>query len=403
MARLPTSLQPAWPLVKRGHRIATRGMGAVTRRSRVLAGEHAVPALGTQLAEDTVSREPDAVRIHVGGPAEELRRPLPTGSPADHWVFRHWADFDVARRFVLEIDDGTVVGHYAAHVTPGGVLDYESSTYFGVDGWREHPLFLRRRLPAREHVDGTLVSLATRGSHGNYYHFLMDVLPRWGVLQEAMPGVRPDWFHLNRTTRYQKQLLALLGLDDVPTIEPAKHSAVRADRLLVPCIPNPELMAPTWTTSWLKEQLPARETRGLPKRLYITRGSAKNTRRLANEDAVMALLERRGFVRLDPGTVSVQEQIDAFTAAEVVVAPHGAALANLTFCSPGVKVLELFAPKYVNPCYWAIASNVPDVTYRYLVCGTDRRRPGSPMNGVLTDITVDPTQLTSMLDELLEA
>lgn len=401
MARLPTALQPAWPLFKRGHRLTTRAIGAVSRRTRPLAGVRAVPVLGTSTAEETAALDPGHVRLHPGGTAELLRRPLPTGLPADHWVFRHWADFDVARRFTLEIDQGTVVGEYAAHLTPSGVLDYESSTYFGVSGWREHPLFLRRRLPERQHVDGSLVSLATRGSHANYYHFLMDVLPRWGVLEETMPGARPDRFFVNRTTGYQKQLLGMVGLADVAVVEPAPDIAVRADRLLVPCIPNPELMAPTWTTQWLKQRLPARDTLGLPKRLYITRGDAKNTRRLTNEAEILPGLERRGFVRLDPGAVTVQEQIDHFTAAEVIVAPHGAALANLTFCSPGVRVLELFAPRYVNPCYWAIASNVPDVEYRYLVCGTDRRRPGSPMNGVLTDITVDPAQLDAMLDELL--
>ena len=36
-----------------------------------------------------------------------------------------------------------------------------------------------------------------------------------------------------------------------------------------------------------------------------------------------------------------------------------------------------------------MADNVPDVHYRYLVCGSDRRGPGAPMNGVLTDIAVD--------------
>lgn len=401
MAKLPPALQPAWPLVKRAHRLTTRGVGAVTRRTRPLAGDRAVPARGTGTAEETAALDPEHVRLHLGGPAEQLRRPMPVGSPPEHWVFRHWGDFGAARRFTLDITDGTVVGDYAAHLTPAGVLDYESSTYFGVSGWREHPIFLRPRLPERHRVDGTLVSLATRGSQANYYHFLMDVLPRHGVLEETMPGVRPDRYFVNRTTGYQKQLLALAGLDDISVVEPTRDIAVQADRLLVPCIPNPELMAPTWTTNWLKERLPARNSHGLPRRLYITRGNAKNTRRLTNEAAVMPQLERRGFVRLDPGAVSVQEQIDHFAAAQVIVAPHGAALANLTFCSPGVRVLELFAPKYVNPCYWAIASNVPDVKYRYLVCGPDRRKPGSAMDGVLTDITVDPAQLEAMLDELL--
>ncbi|MDP3894577.1 DUF563 domain-containing protein, partial [Nocardioides sp.] len=271
----------------------------------------------------------------------------------------------------------------------------------GIRGWAEHPVYLRARLPEAEHVSGSLLSMATRGSSANYYHFLMDALPRWGVLEETMPGVVPDALFVNTGSRYQRELLALAGLDHLPTVAPGSDTALRADRLLAPCIPNPELMAPTWTTGWLKERLPSRDTTGKPPRLYLTRGDAKNTRRVVNEDEVMRQLEPAGFVRLDPGTLSVQEQIDHFTAAEAIVAPHGAALSNLVFCSPGVRVLELFAPRYVNPCYWAIAANIPDAAYHYLVCGSDRRGPGAPMNGVLTDITVDPAHLAAALERLL--
>lgn len=399
MSRLPSSLQPAWPLVKRLHRATTRGVGAVTRRTT--SGERAVPLRATESADHTAALEPGAVTLHPGGPAEQLRRSVPLGSPADHWVFQERAAYDVPRRFCLEIEDGLLVGDYAAHITPGGVLDYETSSYFGITGWPEHPIYLRRRLPSAERFDGTLLSLATRGSRANYYHFLLDVLPRWGVFREAMPDRMPDGFFVNTTSRYQRELLAMIGLSDVRVVEPAKHTAVRASTLLVPCIPNPDLMAPTWTTRWLREKLPPSRSRNLPRRLYVTRGTARNTRRLVNEDELWPVLAARGFTRIDPGKHTVQEQIDLFAAAEAIVAPHGAALANLVFCSPGVRVLELFAPKYVNPCYWVIADNIESARYRYLVCGPDNRKPGSPMNGVLTDIVAPPAQFTAALDDLL--
>ena len=76
------------------------------------------------------------------------------------------------------------------------------------------------------------------------------------------------------------------------------------------------------------------------------------------EDELRARLTARGFTVVDPGTLSVQEQIDHFAAARVIVAPHGAALTNLSFCRPGVRLLELFAPGYLNPGYWSIMSNI---------------------------------------------
>ena len=111
---------------------------------------------------------------------------------------------------------------------------------------------------------------------------------------------------------------------------------------------------------------------------------------------------RRGFTVLDPGSLSVQEQIDHFAAARVVVAPHGAALTNLSFCRPGVRVLELFAPGYLNPGYWSIVSNVEGARYRYLVAPTPRPpRPGSRNLGVMHDIDLDPTDVENALDALL--
>ena len=100
----------------------------------------------------------------------------------------------------------------------------------------------------------------------------------------------------------------------------------------------------------------------------------------------------------------VREQIDRFAAAEVIVAPHGAALANLVFARPGVRVLELFAPDYVNPCYWAITDAVPDARYHYLVAGTpDEISPPThrPMTGVLRDISIPPARVLAALDRLL--
>jgi capsular polysaccharide biosynthesis protein len=326
---------------------------------------------------------------------------MPVGTPSGHWFFAARRDFDVPRRFTLEIEQGTVVGNYAAHITPGGVLDFETSSYFGIDGWREHPLFLRPRLPEALDVPGTLLSLGTRGSWGNYYHWVMDTLPRLGVLRESMPDAQVDTLFVNTLQPYHRQFLGLLGLDTMPTLEPTKHVAVRADRLLVPCIPNPHTIGPRWTTQWLRDNIHPRDVAGKPRRIYVTRGDRPHTRRVNNEREVLDLLEPLGFVTIDPGRMGVQEQIDHFAAADVVVAPHGAALTNLNFCSPGVRILELFAPGYLNPGYWTIADNLPDATYRYLVGRGADPGPGSAMNGVMHDITVDPRQLARSLDELL--
>jgi capsular polysaccharide biosynthesis protein len=86
----------------------------------------------------------------------------------------------------------------------------------------------------------------------------------------------------------------------------------------------------------------------------------------------------------------------------VVVAPLGAALTNLVFCRPGVRVLELFAPRYLNSCFWTIACNIPGSRYHYLVGESSRPvDPRAEMLGVQDDITVDRTRFERMLERVL--
>jgi capsular polysaccharide biosynthesis protein len=138
------------------------------------------------------------------------------------------------------------------------------------------------------------------------------------------------------------------------------------------------------------------------RRIYVTRGSAPHTRIVRNEAEVLETLVPLGFERVDPAAMTVPEQIRAFAEAQLIVAPHGAALANLVFAGAGAAVVELFAPDFVQGCYWKLASTVPGLRYRYLV-GDGRvvkRRQGL---GVSTDIQIDPRSLNQLIEELVRA
>ena len=153
--------------------------------------------------------------------------------------------------------------------------------------------------------------------------------------------------------------------------------------------------------AWLRKRLPPTASGGGPPRLYLTRGVRPNSRRYVQEEELWPWLRDHGFVRLDPGSLSVQDQIDIFHGAEVVVGPHGAALTNLTFCRPGTKVLEMFAASYVHLGLWTICDAVSGIDYRYLVADGDHR-PGRPMTGVLDDISIPPATVQACLEELLD-
>jgi capsular polysaccharide biosynthesis protein len=390
-----------WPLVKRLHRLASLLLGVLGRRTSVVWGERRLPRTAELTSAATAAAEPEAVRLHLGPAGEVVRRRMPDGDPPGHWTFRRATHADLPQQYALEIRDGVVVGDYGAIVTPGHRLDHETSEYFGVDGWREHPIFLRTRLPRIEDVSGSLAVLATRGGSSNYYHFLLDVLPRLAVLEACLPDTKPDALYLPTVTRYQQELLALTGLDTATIVETRKHRAVRAERLLVPALANPDELAPAWLVAWLRERLPAVDTADKPTRIFVTRGNRPNTRRLESEPALWPQLEARGFARIDPGTMSVRDQIDHFAAAETIIGVHGAALTNLVFARPGVRVLELFAPAYLKHCFWSITQSIPGAEYRYLVGDGDPVPEGGWMKGVQDDIAIAPQRVLDQLGWLL--
>lgn len=403
MSKLPPRLQPLWPYAKRVHRLLTFLVGLVARRARPLLGERAVPRGAVRSVSDWADHPADGVVVHGLRPEVPLVRDAPAGEPTGHWVFARADRAVVPPSFCLEVPGGTVVGDTGAVISRTGLLDAASSPYFGTPTWREHPLYLKGRLPEVRRVEGDLLVLASRGS-ANYYHFLTDVLPRLGVYADAVPDPDPTPTVLVPQGRgWQRTLLEIAGYGHLPVVEDAPDVAVRADRLFVPSIPNVLEIAPESTVAWVREHLrPRPDADPRPRRLYVTRGTQPNSRRVVREDELWALLEERGFEKVEPGGLSPQEQIDVFSTAEMIVGPHGAALTNLLFAPAGVTVLELFTASYVNQCYWSISRSIPDAHYEYLVDGdVTRYGPGSPMNAILADIEVDPARVVRTVDRLL--
>ncbi|MCF1435761.1 DUF563 domain-containing protein [Agrobacterium vitis] len=124
--------------------------------------------------------------------------------------------------------------------------------------------------------------------------------------------------------------------------------------------------------------------RRFSRKLYVSRLDAGDVRRVVNEKAVCALLESRGFEIITPSELSVKEQVVAFRDAEVIVAPHGAGLANLVYCQPGVKtrVIELFQASCINACY-ARVCQAKGLDYTAII---NPDRPGQDADGTLKEI-----------------
>lgn len=397
-AGLPPRLRPLWPYFKRVHRWLAFGMGFYHRALSPLLGDRGVPRHAYLSSAAAAEVESSRVVLTSAGGAYLMTRDVPEGDPSGRAVFESGSQVDVAERYVLEVEDGRLVGDFGALVTADRKLDYETSNYFGLSKWREHPLYLSPSLGSMRHVSGRVLSLTSPGTATNYYHFLYDAIGRLQVLEASGISRDFDAVIVPHGSGYQKQLLEWVGIEG-PLIQLDRHQSVVADQLVVPSTPNSDVIAPLETVAWLRKTFLPPVAPPASERIFITRGEVRGSRRYVQEDRLWPLLEMRGFRRVDPGTLTVREQVDLFSRSELVVSPHGAGLTNITFAPAGVQVLELFAPRYVHLGLWGICEALGHVRYRYLVGdgpAGSRTRP-RPFD----DISLDPSRIINVVDEMI--
>jgi capsular polysaccharide biosynthesis protein len=96
----------------------------------------------------------------------------------------------------------------------------------------------------------------------------------------------------------------------------------------------------------LAAQVPAGGGHG--RKIYVSRLADKHRHAGGEADLVHAL-SRRGFSIVAPADMSLPEQIATFRAARLVVGPHGAGLANISFCQPEAEIYDLLPRHFIDP------------------------------------------------------
>jgi len=200
----------------------------------------------------------------------------------------------------------------------------------------------------------------------NTFHWLIESLPRLyslGRAAEPVTLLMPDTLPDDRL----KQLRACLPLGVTLRLV-SKQNRYRVERFVLPSYLTTRwdfaYMPPehlTYTRDCLY-QLADVSPSSSGERLYISRAQAR-VRRVLNEAAVMEVLGAVGFRLCRLEDMSFVEQVRLFAAAEIVVAPHGAGLANLLFAGR-IPVLELHC-RAVSPVYFFLALAL-DQSYNYL-------------------------------------
>ena len=308
---------------------------------------------------------------------------------------------DYPDTFVVSIPRGRVVGGKGAVIASDGKMLYDVSIDWAART-REpsaHPILQQEHFAKPESLAGTSVVLATSESTG-FFHWITDALPRLQILCKAssIPWPSIDHFLVSKGIRAIRESLALLGIADDRVVVTHSGSHFCCDLLVVPSFAAAPGNVPPWAIQFLRSQL-GLPSSGPPKRIYISRSKAFG-RRIVNEQDLWPILARRGFIHVTLEEMKLKDQIRLFSEAEAVVAAHGAGMTNLIWCQPKIKVLEIFSPRYVNLCYWAIAS-IMQADYHYLLGSADGLVDDvHDARYFLEDIIVDPLLLERSLDAL---
>ncbi|MFB2898136.1 tetratricopeptide repeat protein [Aerosakkonemataceae cyanobacterium BLCC-F50] len=266
----------------------------------------------------------------------------------------------------------------------------------------KHSIFSLSKLPPIEKLNGTVAILAGL-LNDTYFHWMFDILPRIELLHRSNIEITEiEKFLVSSHLPFQKETLNLLGIPETKILETHKYPHIQATKLVIPSFPSTIAWMPQWVCDFLRTQFlpqPAITKTEKIERLYISRKDTAN-RRIINEYEIIDLLEKLGFQSIVLESMSVIEQAALLTNAKVVIAPHGGGLTNIVFCQPGTKVIEIFSPNYVYPCYWLV-SNLINLEYYYLLGenpeGFYLHKLLYP-NARIEDIFVNPTDLLNIVN-----
>ncbi|MFC5308384.1 glycosyltransferase 61 family protein [Azospirillum picis] len=290
--------------------------------------------------------QPEWLRVHVEGLARMGTESVGVALDAEVEVVQGFYVKDKYESFVLS-GRRTMLCETTATVVKNGCVPLVGVT----PGAMAAVFRLPRSLYRTVEIDQPVLFLP---STPNYWHFLVDVLPRL-MVRDRVPETRELPLLLFDLRRYQHEMLELAGIrpDRILDARALVGSGVMQVHYRLARAAVPSAVGYPAAYRWLRERLlplcrPSSQSDG-GRRLYLSRRGSAPKHRIANDEEVAALIARYGFKTVQPEQLGVLETIERIAAAKIVVAPIGAATANQVFLPPGGIWIHLHNPDFFHP------------------------------------------------------
>lgn len=247
-----------------------------------------------------------------------------------------------------------------------------------------HAAMLRGRMP-RVHL--RRATWVTERVYDNHAHWLTAHLPKLLLLKKR--GLLDDLVLPEQRTPAIDASLGMIGLAPARfrCFDPATILDVDRLTVLVTDRFRPELLRSVRAAY-------ARSAPGPPgRRVFVSRARARG-RRLLNETQLWPQLVSRGFERVMMEDLAFPEQVRLMQETAVLVAPHGAGIANMIFCPEGADVVEIADVGYPNPNFYAMAVAL---SHRYWLLPAGAEGEGHPLD---RDLRADVPAVTEAIDRI---
>ena len=334
-----------------------------------------------------------AIEIYPAEPVQSL--PHPFGEKEDRVGFSEPAH-------VFELENIDFWARYGGSVVTSDnrLLADLSPEVWGIEN---HPIFSTFRLPKSRLLHGRTAICVTPEAPGNYYHWVFDLLPRVALLKEVAGGFDGfDQILINGSgALYEKPSLAALGVPSSKVLYVDGQHRFRILRATIPSMDHSSKIVAPWKIRVLRKMRDALfgPPHSTPKRIYVSRERAA-VRRVVNETKLEPMLREAGFDLIEVESLPWAEQVRWFSNVDVVIAPHGAALANIGFCQPNTLIGEIGTRAGYREFYWRLASS-GSLRYRFFKA-RPRIEPalGSRRAVENEDMIIDEQELKKFLREL---
>lgn len=210
----------------------------------------------------------------------------------------------------------------------------------------------------KKKINGSVLSLLVGGAgNSNYWHWLFDVLPKLHIFNNSRLKVNEIDYYLlpNIEKSFQIETLDLLNVSRNKRLSSKYFRHITANKLFIVDHPynltnNPfkdPLNIPLWIIKFLRKNfmnkliLDSYKNKIFPDKIYINRKDGHTLRYIINEEEIEFKLKKNGFASITMSDYSFIDQVKIFNNAKTIIGLHGAAFANLVFCRPSTKILEI--------------------------------------------------------------